>query len=448
MALASPRSRVQHLLRRTTFGVSARELEEYVALGVEGTVERLLNPETIDDSAADAAVAAIAEPFALAPDSDEVKTRQRQALARTWYTRLLWSRRPFLERMTYFWHDHFATGLGKVGNPLFMHRQNETLRAHALGRFEALALAVTRDPAMMIYLDNRSNGKTAPNENYAREFLELHTLGEGGGYGERDIKEAARALTGWRLVDGVPTFQVKQHDLGVKTILGQSGNFNDEGLVAMLARHPRTATYIADKLVRFFVRPSGSEALTARAASTFTSSGGDIRAVMRTILLAPEMFEEASYRAMVKAPVEIVVGASRALEVPTDGQPEHDGARRMGQALFDPPNPAGWPGGPAWINATTVLARSNYSSELTRLKAKHIADVPALLRSHGMTSSAGAVVDWVLDLLVGGDVPSTTREVLVNHIGGTHFDFERAAREGTLNGMVYLALTMPLYQVA
>ncbi len=449
MALTTTRSKVQHLLRRTTFGVLRAELEEYVALGVEGSVERLLAPESVDDGAAQAAVAVVDAPFNLAPDTDEVKAQQRQALAKTWYTRLLWTRRPLLERMTYFWHDHFATAIGKVGNPLPMHRQNETLRAHALGSFEPLLLAITRDPAMMAYLDNRSNARTAPNENYARELMELHTLGEAGGYTERDIKEAARALTGWRLQDGVPTFQVRQHDPGVKTILGQTGNFNDEALIALLARHPRTAAHIADKLVRFFVRPSGSEALTRRAAETFMSTGGNIREVMRVILLAPEMFEEASYRVIIKAPVDLVVGATRALEIPTDGVPEHDAARRMGQALYDPPNPAGWPGGPAWINATTVLARSNYASDLTKLKAKHTGDIPGLLRRHGVTSSAESVADWVLDLLVGGDAPDSTRDILIAHVGGrAHFDFERAAREGTLHGMVYLALIMPLYHVA
>jgi uncharacterized protein (DUF1800 family) len=446
--LTTERQRVQHLLRRTTFGVTVRELEEYVALGVAGSVERLLHPEAVDDSAAEAMAAEAAAPFALDPADDEVKRQQRAALFRKWYLRLTFSRRPLLERMTYFWHDHFATAISKVASPLLMHRQNEMLREHALGSFEALLLAVTRDPAMMIYLDNRSNARTAPNENYARELLELHTLGEGGGYTERDIKEAARALTGWRIQDNAAVFRAQQHDPGKKTVLGQTGNFDDAGLIALLARHPGTATYIADKLVRFFVRPGSEPGLVKRAADVFTRTNGDIREVLRVILLSPGFFEAASYRAIVKAPIELVIGATRALEVPTDGTLEVDATRRIGQTLFDPPNPAGWPGGPAWVNATTVLTRANYASELTRLKTRHTVDVPALLRANGVTGSAAAVVDFLLDLLTGGDVPASTRAVLIDHIGGSaHFDFEQAARAGTLHGVLYLILSMPLYQV-
>lgn len=442
------RQRVQHLLRRATFGVSARELEEYVALGTSGTVEALLRPEAVDDPAADAAVALAAAPFDLDPADPEVRRQQRGALHRAWLTRLVLTRRPLLERMTYFWHDHFATALGKVNNPLLMHRQNATLRAHAIGSFEALLLAVTRDPAMMIYLDNRSNARTAPNENYARELLELHTLGEGGGYSEADVKQAARALTGWRLQDDSAVFRPQQHDPGRKTVLGQTGTFDDAALIALLARHPGTARYICDKLVRFFVRPDSSPDLVGRATEVFTRTNGDIREVMRAILLSPELFEGPAYRSIVKAPAEFVIGVARALEVKTDGTPEFDAARRIGQTLFDPPNPAGWPAGPAWVNATTILARSNYASDITRLRGAHVADVPALLRPHGVTGSAEEVVDFLLDLLVGGDVPPSTRSVLIDHIGGpTHFRFEQAARDGTLHGLVYLILSMPLYQV-
>lgn len=448
LPLTTERQRVHHLLRRATFGVSARELEEYVALGTAGTVEALLHPETVDDSATDAAIAVVAASLDLDPADPEVKRQQRPALHRAWLTRIILTRRPLIERMTYFWHDHFATSIGKVNNPVLMHRQNATLRAHALGSFEALLLAVTRDPAMMIYLDNRSNGRTAPNENYARELLELHTLGEAGGYTEADVKQAARALTGWRLQDDAAVFRPQQHDAGKKTVLGQTGTFDDAALIALLARHPGTARYICDKLVRFFVRPDSSPDLVRRAAEAFTRSNGNISEVMRVILRAPELFDDAAYRSIVKSPAEFAIGTARALEVSTDGTAEFDAARRIGQALFDPPNPAGWPAGPAWVNATTILARSNYASDLTRLKGNHVADVPGLLRTRGVTNSAEAVVDFLLDLLVGGDVPATTRSVLIEHVGGTtHFRFEQAARDGTLHGLVYLILSMPLYQV-
>ena len=448
MAALTDRQRIQHLLRRTGFGYSAAELEEYIGLGIEGAVERLLHPEQVDDAAADAAVEPVLAAFAGDPADDEIKRQQRQALFQAWYLRLLLTRRPLLERMTYFWHDHFATAISKVGNPLLMQQQHERLRAHALGAFPALLLAVARDPAMLIYLDNRANTRAAPNENYARELLELHTIGEGNGYTERDVKEAARALTGWRLQDGVASFRAQQHDPGSKTILGQTGAFDDADLMALLARHPATARHIADKLVRFFVRPDSDAALVDRVAAQFVAAGGEIRTLLRTILLSEEFYSPAAYRSLVKAPVELAVGANRALGVASDGRAEGDLGRRLGQLLFDPPNPAGWPGGPAWLSASSMLTRANYATELTMLRSKRAADVPALLRAHRATGSAAQVVDFVLDLLVGGDAPAGTRSVLIEHVGGAHhFSFERVARDGSLHGMVYLALSMPLYQV-
>ncbi len=182
--LATERSRVQHLLRRAAFGYSAGELDEYVALGLKGTVERLLSPEAIDDSATEARVEAL--------DLGDME-EERIKLFQAWHVRLQTTRRPLLEKLTYFWHDHFATGMRKVGRAVPMHVQNATLREHALGSFPELLLATARDPAMLVWLDNRSNSKAAPNENYARELMELHTLGEGNAYTETDIKEAARA---------------------------------------------------------------------------------------------------------------------------------------------------------------------------------------------------------------------------------------------------------------
>ena len=189
MALATERQRIQHLLRRAGFGYSPEELHEYVALGLPGTIDRLLNPERVDDAAAEAAAGAFREKA----------IQDRQALLSTWHARLVLTKRPLQEKLTYFWHDHWATGIRKVNAPSYMLVQNEAIRAGALGKFRDLAMAMTRDPAMMIWLDNRDNVAKAPNENFAREFLELFTLGEGRLYTEKDVKEAARALTGWRV---------------------------------------------------------------------------------------------------------------------------------------------------------------------------------------------------------------------------------------------------------
>ena len=446
--LGDSRARIQHLLRRAGFGYQATEVEEYVVLGLEGTLERLLSPPQ-EDPVVEAAVAAILAPFAGPTLDRELDRDRRSALFRAWYVRMAGTRRPLLERMTYFWHDHFATSISKVTWASLMQVQNDTIRRHALGSFEELLLAVARDPAMLIYLDNRTNAKGKPNENYARELMELHTLGEGNGYTESDIKEAARALTGWRLTeDGSSVFRIREHDAGTKTVLGKTGTFDDAGVIRVLASHPETALHLADKLVRHFVRPDGHPGLARRAATTYTATNGSIREVLRTILLAPEMYEDAAYRSIVKSPTEVMVGLRRALEAPLDSRIETEFGRTLGQLLYDPPNPAGWTGGGDWINATTILGRANYAARITALRGDATPDLPALYRKHGVTGSAAAVVDWTLDLLVAGDVDEATRALLLEHLGGAHFDFEQAAKDGRLHGMIYLAASMPLYQVA
>ena len=279
--------------------------------------------------------------------------------------------------------------------------------------------------------------------------MELHTLGEGNLYGETDIQEAARALTGWRVTKlGTAQFAPWRHDRTQKTVLGVSGTLDDAQLVRLLAERRETADFIGAKLWRFFALPEPGEALIDRTTAAYLDSDGSIAAVVRTILLSDEMYSDAAYRTRIKAPVEVVIGSLRALEVETDGHEELPLMRAMGQLLYDPPDPAGWTGDGAWINSTTMLARSNFANALTMTRSRVLLDVPGLLRRHGVDGSADEVVDWVLDLLVGGDAGEGTRETLIEHIGGRyHFDFERAAEDGALNGLIYLALSMPLYQV-
>jgi uncharacterized protein (DUF1800 family) len=403
-------------------------------------VERLLAPEEVDDSAAEVRVDELG-----LEDLDEERIKLFQA----WHVRLQSTRRPLLEKMTYFWHDHFATAIHKVSRPSLMLQQNAMLREHALGSFRELLLAVARDPAMLVWLDNRTNSRTAPNENYARELMELHTLGEGNGYTEVDIQEAARALTGWRLTrDGGVRFVPPLHDRGEKSVLGVDGALDDEQLVDLIAERRETADYVGAKLWRFFALPEPGPELIGRTSDAYVASGGSISAMVRTILLSEEMYSPAAYRTRVKASIEVVIGIERALEIETDGRLEIPRMRAMGQLLFDPPDPAGWTGDEAWINSTTMLARSNLANDVTRLRTRWSPDIPALLRGHGATGSAAEIVDWVLDLLVGGDVDDVTREALIEHVGGPHhFDFEEAAANGALNGVVYLALSMPLFHV-
>ena len=455
MALTTERQRIQHLLRRAGLGYSPDELREYLALGLEGAVDRLLNPERVDDSAAENAAAAFREKA----------LQDRQALLATWHARLVLTKRPLLEKMTFFWHDHFANSIRKVNAPAFMLVQNETLRAGAMGKFRDLAQAITRDPSMMVYLDNRDNVAKAPNENFARELFELFTLGQGVVYTEKDIQEAARALTGWRVTAAKPTpdatfneptgvvFTPRQFDNGSKTIFGQTGRFGDEDVIRIVTQRRECAELIGRKMWQFLAVKQPTPEMLQRTTDAYFANDTSIREMLRVILLAPEMYSDQAYRWRIKSPVEHVVQTVRTFGL-TDriGRIGRD-TQVQGQQLFDPPTVAGWDWGEPWINSNTILARANFANDVTRRgkpgQAETMSlDAAALLQAHGATRTAEQVVDFVLDLFVGGDVDADTRKTLVEHIGGVHYDFAAASRSGQLQGLFYLVLTMPLAQLA
>ncbi len=229
MALDNPRSQVAHLLRRAGFGTTEAELDQYTNLGFAGALERILNPDQVDDSATDQA---------LVPLSADLSDPKKIEPAKFWWlNRMLYTQRPLQEKMTLFWHNHFATANSKVGNSVLMQQQIQLFRDDGLGSFETLLQKVARDPAMLIWLDNRLNRKGAPNENFAREVQELFTVGIGN-YTEQDIKEAARAFTGHTLDRNLKyTFNQAQHDAGQKTFQGQTGNFDADDILGILVRN-------------------------------------------------------------------------------------------------------------------------------------------------------------------------------------------------------------------
>ena len=458
MALDTDRRKIQHLLRRAGWGYTPSELDEYLALGVQGTIDRLLAPESVDDSASERLVDGLeADPY-----------QDRNALIAAWHLRIITTRRPLLERMVYFWHDHFATSIDMVESPAFMQVQNDMFRQRAFGRFDEILTAVTRDPAMMVFLDNRLNVRTAPNENFARELMELHTLGEGNVYTEKDIQEAARALTGWRITTEVIPKELQdtkkfpmptgvalvpnRFDSGRKTFLGVTGNLNDQDVIRLLAALPETAEFIGTKLWRYFAIPDPSPEMLDRTTKAYFNSNYSMREVVRTILTSPEMFSDEAYRWRIKSPVEFVLGSLRSLDLVSATGRSVQQVRAMNQVLYDPPGPQGWSkGGAGWIASTTMLARANFAYDVTRSdgpRAQSV-DVPALLRASGLTTSAAQIVDGLADLLVGGDLDPEARKVLIDYLGGvTHFSFTEAQRSGALHGVLYLMLSMPLAHLA
>ncbi len=360
----------RHFLERTGLGASEAQVEAWAALSRREMVERgLANGPAVAQTPPPAWAGAWTPLRERRGLSDEEKKRlQREQLRqglelRAWWVReMLDTPAPQLERMTLFWHNHFTSSLQKVKSASLMHAQNVMLRRHAMGSFAALLHAAARDPAMLIYLDSASSRRGQPNENFAREVMELFTLGEGQ-YTEQDVREAARAFTGWSIDPDTGGFLWRPfaHDGGEKSVLGRRGNFRGEDVIELLLAQPATAEFITAKLWREFISPSPDPLEVRRIAAVFRSGGYDIRAAL-SALWGSEAFWAAQNRAaLIKSPVDLVLGTAR-------GQAGADREapalalllRRLGQDLFAPPNVRGWPGGEAWVNASTLMARKQF----------------------------------------------------------------------------------------
>jgi uncharacterized protein (DUF1800 family) len=276
-------------------------------------------------------------------------------MSTAWMDRMANSPAQLREKMTLFWHGHFACRVRQPGPALSLHN---TTRQHALGKFPALLLAVSQEPAMLQFLNNQQNRKEHPNENFAREVMELFTLGRGN-YTETDVKEAARAFTGWGF-DGQGNFRFRErdHDAGSKTFLGRTGNFTGEDVLRIITEQPAAATFLATKIYRFFVNEVPNPAHIEPLAVTFRKSGYDISDLLERMFSADWFYEPANMGTHIKSPVELLAGLRRTLNLKIDNaQPLLGYQRALGQILFQPPNVAGWPGGRNWIDSSSLLLR-------------------------------------------------------------------------------------------
>jgi len=276
--------------------------------------------------------------------------------------RMLLTERPLEEKLALFWHGHFATENDKVRDYRKMMAQLDLYRANGNGNFRDLLLGICKDPAMLIYLDGRSNVKGHPNENFSREILELFSLGVGN-YTEKDIQESARAFTGWSLDGNKFTKSVALHDDGQKTVFGKTGNFDGEQVVDLILQQEAAARFISRKLYRFFVRDEISPALETRLASILRTNNYSITPLLEAIFLSRDFYSAASVATQIKNPVHLIVSTYRKLglkELP--GAPSFSGTTaQLGQQIFAPPNVAGWKGGRTWINPSTMLQRGNFA---------------------------------------------------------------------------------------
>jgi uncharacterized protein (DUF1800 family) len=291
---------------------------------------------------------------------------------------------PLREKMTLFWHNHFATSVLKVKSPALMYRQNQLLRKHALGKFGPFLRDVGRDVAMLLWLDSNQNVKGRPNENYARELLELFSLGVGH-YTEKDVQEAARAFTGWHTDDEQTafTFDKDEHDDGLKTVLGRTGKWTGDDLILILLDQSACGLFLAGKLYREFISETDPpRALLEPLARRFRASGGNIADLVGTIFRSRLFFSSHALLRRIKSPVELVLGAVQAAwpgPIGTSGLVLAVG--KMGQRLFAPPNVKGWPGGRTWLNTSTLLARNNFAEDVAMGKGVAATTQPDALAS-------------------------------------------------------------------
>jgi uncharacterized protein (DUF1800 family) len=362
---------VEHLMNRAGFGVRSGEARELVALGRAGLVERLLTGGAprgeyfVEKAALPGADRAMApeERQKLRREQRRRDTAQIADFSGYWLERMLAGDDPLREKMTLFWHGHFATSQQTVKDSYAMIRQNQLFYAHALASFGDLVHGIVRDPAMLKYLDNDQNRKGKPNENLARELMELFTLGEGH-YGERDVKEAARALTGWSQRGGDFRAVKRQHDPRPKSVLGAVGNLDGDGLADLLLAQEACGPHVAGKILAFF---EGAEPDPARAADygrAFAASGYDVTALLRRLFNDPAFYSDTVVANRIASPIEQTVGTCRRLGIDPPSRMVLAFARVLGQTPFFPPSVKGWDGDEAWITTSSLMLRANLSGVL------------------------------------------------------------------------------------
>jgi hypothetical protein len=397
-----------HLYRRAGFGARFDEIDAAVKLGAAAMLDRLCQaPPPSDDFESTSNMLAESAIFdGSAPH-----------LAAWWFYRMLNTSDPLAEKLTLFWHGHFATSLAKVQSPQLMIDQNRLLRTHARGKFEVLAKAISRDPAMLIYLDSTSNRRIHPNENYARELMELFALGVGN-YTEADIKEVARAFTGWELLGHHFHFDTVQHDTGSKSFLGSSGNFDGDDAVRIILHQPAALRFIARKLVRFFVfdEPIVSDVLIEPLATQLAESEFSVGPLVRRILSSNLFFSDCALGRKIRSPVELAVGLLRNLGATTSLVDLAQGTGRAGQTLFQPPNVKGWDGGRTWINSSTLLGRANLVGKTLSAPETRFGRMGKSLAEAATRAGATRpqeLVHWLLDVLLAVPVPEDACNALI-----------------------------------
>ncbi len=480
------REKLSHVLRRFGLGAGTDELAKYEKLGLERTIDLLLHPEAVNEGFE-------VNPFAVATQQDGKLYRDPYQIGNWWAMRLLMTQTPLREKLTLFWHDHFAVSGDKVFEGITMLEYNKILRENGLGRFEDLALKVCKHGAMVSYLDANTSTRVHPNENFAREVFELFTLGIGN-YSEQDVKEAARAFTGWSihyggLGDETP-FEVMAdraahqkmavlnfcevpnlHDEGQKTILGQKGNFDGDQVMKLVSNHPATKRHVCKKLWEFFVYSKPEPAVIDHLVKEWDKSNGEIRAVLLAITKLPEFYSEKAVRSMTKSPVDFTVGLVRCLGLrdiltkfatgsDKDFAPVSDDLRKIGNGIYYllaqqgmtllfPPNVGGWEWGTAWINSNNSMLRVRHSDLLFWGEDKNRPVAMLMAKRLENSQTAGDIVDGIaatFDI----DLAKPERDMLIEactKAGGREALNEKDRAANLFASITKLMIALPRFQL-
>jgi uncharacterized protein (DUF1800 family) len=479
-----------HLLNRAGFGGKPEEIEAIMELGPQRAVDALLD---FPDASADEQsrtdlpdLSSVGDDYPktfearrallIGKTEDERKAinqmlmlKNREAVAATlgwWLKRMSNAAYPLQEKLTLFWHGHFTTSARDERSAAAMWQQNETLRRNSAGNFRTFVKEISHDPAMLDYLNNQQNFKEHPNENYARELMELFTLGIGN-YTENDIKQAARAFTGWGHDGENFFFRRAQHDYGIKTFMGRSGNFDGDDIIDIILQQPACAPYIAQRLLNFFVQDEPEPALCQSLGAVLRENGYDLRPVLTTMFTSKLFYSPSVIGAQIKSPIQLVIGTQRLLNAPqTNLPPVLVALEQMGQVPFAPPNVKGWPGGRTWINTSTLFVRYNTAlwlagggqpiqggrGELARFVAlRGGGRGPGGRGAFGMrgnsfnprpeANSAEELVDTWITRLIQRPIDDDRRKVLVDAVGN------RYESESALRNLIQLIVSMPEYQL-
>jgi hypothetical protein len=439
--------RAGHLYRRAAFGGTYAQLQAAVKDGPEKTIGALLKggdgQEAFERSSGE-----IAQSIA--------KGNNGQLLRAWWLNRMLYTPHPLREKLTLFWHNHFATSIAKPGiTARHMLGQYELMRRHAQGSFAVLLREMSEDPAMLVWLDGKGSKKGNPNENYAREIMELFSIGIGH-YTEKDIREAARAFTGWDVVGDEAVYDAGQHDDGDKTVLGHTGNLTGDDVVRICLEQKTTPYFILRKLFKFLVSETvePTDELLAPLAEDFRN-GYDFGAVVAKVLRSNLFFAPAAYRTRIKSPVEFALGIVKGLEGKVGTTTLATALEQLGQSVFNPPNVKGWDGGEAWLNGQTLLYRQNLALALTSTEDVRFGtrlDPAALPAKYGKQGDEEVAV-FFMTLFLQDDVPSASRQRLLEYqqkaqkqAVPVYWTAEDAAHH-RVRALAHLVLSLPEFQL-